>query len=558
MVKTEDTYLSMIEDQSSNSDIITIADLARADAFNLFVVSLRANWESYRNSKDNTIILRRADMDLNWDSFVDKVANDYFFERRFSQFFAQTLLTKLRYTPSVIGYMVIVDTKGTGSGVGVNFTSDENALAMIVESMFEKGGKKVDVVNCDQDNLEKCNGSFYLTFNTIDLSDEEYESLPTITVKRERNNEVMQRPVLARQYYKIYMPWRGFQAMRVARRIAYSPEREASENPAEFQASLDYGLFNPLLHNTLEQARLGVCDPGTCGPRTNFFETSSSNGFDKLCNVQFPVDGAAPDVKSAGAFEIYTPKVNYNLGAQDTTEYYNLFNSLVKGTITNNLSDRENIEQITFTKSLQMIPDGLLGPDYTGINPHKPIVISKITASINGSGTITKKVETITDPSPGVDSFDSVVFKPLYPNSISESAGGLGIFYDSSIKRGIYAREINSNPPYNKLLFNQDNLNQNLKCFELGSDGIQLDLVFQENNPRYSILNNTPKTYVRLIDNYTEFTFPGPLLGSYIDSTTGYIAPFPPNVSPDDDEDPWKCESYGDPSNQYGQACVSP
>ena len=348
--------------------------------------------------------------------------------------------------------------------------------------------------------------------------------------------------------------------MRVARRIAYSPEREISENPAEFVASSDYGLFNPLLHNTLEQARLGVCDPGTCGPRTNFFETSSKNGFAKLCNVPFPVDGAAEGSKSAGAFDIYTPKVNYSLGAQDTTEYYNLFNSLVKKTIKNNLSDRESsLENITFTKSLQMISDGVLvGPDYQGINPYKPIVISKITASINGSGTVTKKAHKNEDPSPGVDSFDSVVFEPLDPNSISESAGGLGIFYSSSIGRGIYAREINSNPPYNKLFFDQENLNQNLKCFELGSDGIQLDLVFQEKNPRYSILNNAPKTYVRLIDNYTEFTFPGPLSGSYIDSFTGYIAPFPSSLSPDDDEDPWQCESYGDPSNQYGQACVSP
>ncbi|MEI8364775.1 MAG: hypothetical protein WCF78_04970, partial [archaeon] len=108
MVKTEDTYLSMIEDQSSNSDIITIADLARADAFNLFVISLRANWEEYRNSKDNTIILRRADMDKNWDSFVDNVAQSYFFERRFSQFFATTILSKLTYTPEVIGYKIEV------------------------------------------------------------------------------------------------------------------------------------------------------------------------------------------------------------------------------------------------------------------------------------------------------------------------------------------------------------------------------------------------------------------------------------------------------------------
>jgi len=557
MVKTEDTYLSMIEDQSSNSDLITIADLVRADAFNLVVVSLRANWESYRDSKDNTIILRREDMDLNWDSFVDKIANDYFFERRFSQFFAQTILNKLRYTPKVIGYDIRVDTKGNSSGTGYNFSSDENALAMIVEAMFEEGGRKIDVVDCNQDSEEKCNGSFYLTFNTINLDDEAYERLPTIAVKREKNNEVMQRPVLARQYYKIYMPWRGFQAMRVARRIAYSPERETSQNPADFQASQDYGLFNPLLHNTLEQARLGVCDPNTCGPRTNFFETSSKNGFDNLCNMPSEVNGDPAGSKSAGVFEIYTPEVYYNLGALDTTEYSYLFNSLVKETIKSNLNDRESSENITFTKSLEMVQDGLLSPDYQGTGIDKPIVISKITASINGSGAITKKAENNTNPSPGIDSINSIIFNPNNPDSISEEAGGLGIFYDSTNGRGMYAREINSTPPYNQLLFSQNILNQNLKCFELGSDGIQLDLIFQENNPRYSILNNAPKTHVRLIDNYTEFTFPVPLSTSYLD-TTGYIEPCPSNLSPNANEAPWTCESYGDPSNPSGKACVSP
>jgi hypothetical protein len=555
MVKTEDTYLSMIEDQSSNSDIITIADLARADAFNLFVVSLRANWENYRNAKDNTIILRRADMDKNWDSFVDMVANDYFFERKFSQFFAQTILNKLYYAPKVIGYDIVVDTKGTGSGVGVNYTSDENALATIVEEMFENAGKKVDVVGCNQDSEDKCNGSFYLTFNTIDLNDEQYEKLPTITVRRERNNEVMQRPVLARQYYKIYMPWRGFQAMRVARRIAYSPEREMSENPGYYEETDDSGLFNPLLHNTLEQARLGVCDPGTCGPRTNFFKTSSSNGFDEQCNIPFEVNGEDIGLLTFDNFEIFTPKVSYNLGAQDQTEYFNLFNSLVKETITNNLNIRENsLENITFTNSLEMTTDASDAPDYTGINIYKPIMIDKINVYINGDGTITKKVETIKDKSPGTKGFDSVAFNPLNHESIADKAGGFGIFYDSINGRSVYASEIGS-VRFPQLYFQE---NTNLRCFELGTEGIQLNLVFKEKNPKYSILNNEPKIYIKLIDSYTEFAFPSDaILNSYLDPV-GYVMQLPDDVSPNGVTNLWECESYGDPNSVEKYACVSP
>jgi len=551
MVKTEDTYLSMIEDQSSNSDIITIADLARADAFNLFVVSLRANWESYRNTTDNTIILRRADMDLNWDSFVNKVANDYFFERRFSQFFAQTLLNKLKYTPSVIGYDIKVDTSGNGSGVGNNYTSDENALATIVESMFVEGGKKIDVVDCNQDSLTNCNGSFYLTFNTIPLSDANYELLPTITVKRQKNNEIMQRPVLARQYYKIYMPWRGFQAMRVARRIAESPVREMDASPVEFDASLDYGLFNPILHNTLEQARLGVCDPGTCGPRTDFFKTSDQSGFDQQCNVPFPVNGVAASQKPVGSnYLINTPAVTYSIG--DTQDKFQaLFVSLVKDTVKNNLSGRENFENITFTQSLEMTADT---PDYTGINPSRPIVVEDINAFINGDGTITKEVTMSGNPAPLIPSIVPVVFDPSLSDSVADKAGGLGIFYDSINQKSVYPSEIQY--PFGGYY----NANRNLRCFELGSEGIQLNLVFKETNPKYSISNNEPKTYIKLVDAYTEFTFPSDTsLNSSLNSFNGYIEPYPPtNISPNNVKDLWKCDSYGDPSNQSGPACVSP
>ena len=557
MVKTEDTYLSMIEDQSSNSDIITIADLARADAFNLFVVSLRANWETYRNSKDNTIILRRADMDKNWDSFVDNVAQSYFFERRFSQFFAQTLLNKLRYTPSVIGYDIIVNTDGNGSGTGINYTSDENALATIVESMFEKAGKKVDVVDCNQDSLDSCNGSFYLTFNTIDLNDEEYEKLPTITVKRERNNEVMQRPVLARQYYKIYMPWRGFQAMRVARRIAYSPDREISLNPADYPSSNDSGLFNPLLHNTLEQARLGVCDPGTCGPRKDFFTTSKETGFAQQCNVVFDVDGADADIKPVTAsLSIVTPKVSYKLG--DLTDKYKLlFDPLVKDTVKENLDNRL-VDEIVFTRSLKLTTDGL-AVDYENVtNPDKPIVIELINTYIDSDGTISKQATRSDDAAPAINnSFPVKVFDPSNPNSIAEAAGGLGIFYDSINGRSVYAREISSSPVYNQPYFNQTPLNQNLKCYELSSEGIQLNLVFKETNPKYSITNTEPKTYIKIVDEYTSFTFPGPALTSSI-SSTGYIEPLPGSMSPNGVTNLWECNSYGDPNATNGFACVSP
>ncbi|MEI8364609.1 MAG: hypothetical protein WCF78_04080, partial [archaeon] len=457
---------------------------------------------------------------------------------------------KLTYTPEVIGYKIEV------SGSGNN--SDENALATVVESMFKEAGNKIDVVDCNQSNIENCNGSFYLTFNTIPLSDEEYEKLPTITVKRERNNEVMQRPVLARQYYKIYMPWRGFQAMRVARRIAYSPDREISFNPADFPSSSDSGLFNPLLHNTLEQARLGVCDPGTCGPRTSFFATSSSNGFAQQCNIPFQVTGPADQV-TAGNSVIIAPAISYKIGDLPSG-YESLFDSLVKETIKQNLNDRENSENITFTKSLEMTTDGLNAAGYTGINPLKPVTIDLIDVYF-GLGRITKDVNKYGDPAPAINYyFPSKVFEPADPNSTRESAGGLGIFYDSVAGRSVYPNEIISDPLYNQLYFNENPDNLNLKCFELSSEGIQLSLVFKETNPKYSISNTEPKTYIKIVDAYTEFTLPSEAsLNSNLANSTGYIEPYPPgNMSPNGVTNLWKCNSYGDPNNSVQPGCISP
>ncbi len=537
MLKTEDTYLSMIEDQSSNSDLITIADLARADAFNSFVISLRVEWENFRNKPDNSINLGREDIDLNWDSFVDKVAKDYFFDRKFNEFFATTLINKLEYTQDVIGYKVKVDSN--------NSTTDPSkTLGAVIGVAFQDAGNKVDVVNCKQESESSCTGSFYFKFSTINLSEENFEYLPTVTVIRFKNNEVIQRPVLSRGLYKIYMPWRGFQAMRVARRIATSPEVEMSENPVLFDIEENLGLFNPLLHNSFEQARLGVCDPGSCAPRTSFFKTVDVDGFNESCSSSYPVEGEEENFFSATSqINIFTPKVDYTLGNVGYDDVISLFNQMVINTVSDNLDSRSGSEGILFTKSLKMYGDALSSYQGPIILPlEKQIIIDRINTKI--SSRATKNITEVL-VNQGISSIELEEFNPSNINSIS---GGLGLFYDEVTKRGKQAYEIDNR--YNDGVLDPAPLeSSNLKCYELDdSTGISYNLIFQETNSKYIVGTNQPKIYINLQDGYSGFTYPSDQQSSFfINTAFGYIEPYPTEIIPDnslDAQNKWMCDDY--------------
>jgi len=545
MLKTEDTYLSMIEDQSSNSDLITIADLARADAFNSFIISLRVEWENFRNKPENNINLTREDMDLNWDSFVDKVAMDYFFERNFNVFFARTLINKLEYTQDVVGYKVQVDSNNSTQ-------NPEQALGNVIGYAFADAGNKIDVVNCSQES-DNCTGSFYFKLSTIGLSDQNFEYLPTVTVIRFKNNEVIQRPVLSRAVYKIYMPWRGFQAMRVARRIAYSSNVEKSENPSLYSLENNYGLFNPRLHNTLEQARLGVCDPNSCAPRSSFFRTVDVDGFEGSCSSSYEVPNGdnASNLIINDAINIFTPKVEYTLGNMSFDDVKGLFNAMIIDTVSDNLDLRSGTGNILFTNSLKM-NGNVLGQGYTGpeIAPtNRQIIINEITTNLSARST-KMEVESLVDYE-----LKNIAFEEFDASTINSISGGLGLFYDNVSKRGKYSYEIDD--AYNDDIFNPAPSSvSNLKCYELDdSTGIVYDLVFKETNPKYIVGIGEPKMYINLYDGYSGFTYSSNQQPSFSIDDYGYIQPFPTELIPNDSDETknqWVCADY-----QIGSKCYA-
>jgi len=533
MIKTEDTYLTMIEDKSSAADLIATADIVRADAYDLFVVSLREKWESYKSIESNPFYISRDLVDMSWDSFVQTMGNEEFFGHGFTTYFAEALINKLKYTMDPVGYKVEISNDGD--------LQDENGFADIVDSMFAEGGYKLDVVGCGTDDND-CIGSFYLTLDARGLSDANFEKLPKVTVLRYKNNEAIERPVLGRQIYRIYMPWRGFQAFRTARRIAHGELVERSCDPAFYKdcpgngVLYDTGLFNPEIHNTLEQARLGICDKTSCGARTDFFATASSNGFERRCNLGNDADLSIavtnPNRNIDGTVISLTgANGNYllhSLGADQKA----LLEEIAENTVKSNLSSpARNSEKLTYGNGLEM----------TGASYGNQIKINSI--QIDSEGRRSKATASpLSTEGPEIGPLSSIVFNLSAGVSTLNQAGGIGLFMQENQVLRAFQIDQSWNNFENNYSPGDDLAQANLQCYELSE--IRLKLKFKETDSRYKVMDdNDVYIYVDLIDSYNTFKFtPNPetigVEGNYGYLTTGST------ISQAVNDTEWSCTSY--------------
>lgn len=564
MIRTEESYLKLLQDQSETSDLITIADLARADAYNRFIVGLRVQWEKYMSSPSNVISLSRDQLDLNWPTFVNKTAVDYFFERNFTSFLASSIVTQLNYTENPAGYSVRCYTN-----VNHEDNTDTALFGSILTQAFDDADNRVDVVNCDQDYEDECIGSFYFTLDTRMLSDENYEKLPIVFVKDIKTQAVIEKPILGRQVYKIYMPWRGFQALRTARRIAFSPEREMSDNPIVYTAENDNGLFNPLFHNILEQARLGICDPYTCAPRTCFFSTPSYDGFGESC--------------SEGPGKISFEECSFSSNDIDISDHLDYtidetkdaFQDLIGTTVEKNLTRRiiEENETLNYRLDKEGNATGLVMICKDSDNNYCDCILENDNSSneslpsicidVSIDQTPTKKVSDSPAPSPfdlpSIKSISQYFVSSTSPTitNVAEGAGGPGLFLDNGFP---YLGHIHWHDLWNNAYdgVSQDANNAFLKCSELRQ--ITYYLVFEERNNKYKISENPIYIYVNLNDVYTPFTYIPNLDELASEDPSNYLVV---NNEPDFSYDPsidnisaWHCSTYEVGAEGSGNICI--
>lgn len=462
MIATEETYIGLIQDQVALSDIITIGDLAKADAFNTFLINLRSAWEESKSTA--TFKIDRKDLDKNWTQYTEDFVKKDFFEKNFAIYFARALYYQLEYKQNPPGY-----------SIAVKKTGDEQQFGEIISQLFLDGGEQVDVIDCDTES-DTCIGSFYLTLDVTKISDENYEKLPIVTVHRYLNNQVIQRPILNKQIYKIYIPWRGFQAFRVVRRIALG-DAEKEDYPA---SSENYnGIFNPEVHNALEQARLGFCDPGTCLPRTSFYQTPNKTGFDEKCknigtqliNNPFP---EVLGVEIEGSFS-YNP-LNLNTTKDTFLEIY------------------KGVFQSHFLQNT--------------VHTDTNLILQNIALDLNIESKRTKTIEDKSTKSP--KDYDLSTFSNM--NDISKNVGGLGLFIENNSTKYIYDK-------YSDWFFGNNNKTVgdssdtseiSFECAEIKYTTVVFEFI--ETDPKYFIKEQyggePVKIKIELVDTYTSFYFP--------------------------------------------------
>ncbi len=524
MVQTEENYLSLIQDQSKTSDLMTIADLSRADAFNIFVVSFRERWAEYRSEPENVVTITRQFATMDWNGFIENYANKIFFDNSFETYFALSVTESLEYTNPPLGYTITIP------------DYNQVELADIIGKAFIASDEKIKVIGCEQAS-DFCIGTLYFKIDTRKLSSTDYEKLPMIVVKRNIDDQVIQRPVFARREYRIYLPWRGFQAMRTVRNFALGVDLEKEENSEYILNNLynSKGFLNPHINYALNSAKVGICDIDSCAPRTDLYKTVTKNGFigaeckapEEVINFQA---NNGNGIIVLGTTINLSDSFDYNL---QTSHIQSIFLDLLETTVKNNLDNRSFIGyegglKLTSENGLSCLNNLTSNYDFE-ICDVKMLSNSKITKNIsekliNFNGSLT----TLTS-----DTFDILFFNKASNLGLSIDAdGNLFNLNDTSV--------INQVPD-----------NQYLRCHTPKKSSLLFE--FNETNPRYILSNETTKIYVKLEDSYSQYSFFDPVPLASLNNN-GYFNLF---TIVDQTSDPgWSCKTY-EAGESGTAACVS-
>jgi len=336
MVNTESNTVSIISDIQEQDEMRALADLARADAVQVFNLNLRRQIEYYLTFSNNALDINYY---TDWKGVQTDFAKTYFggncetvstgtpctIRKELDPSYNPPVLTKqievdsctgeaenCLYSDPVTSDLIPVPSDGTPGKCYVIKCGQQLAtfIAKNIELIlntsrdykdfkisFSTGGQSVfdaketfrkligkiitetvkeekglfeliepdnpettEIEGCSPKKPEKCKG-FYLILDLTKLSPEEYEQLPKIRVSSISTARIVEEPVFPYGKFKIFIPIRLFRVMARAYALAHTP---TATTVAE-----DEGLLSVKIHNTLEELRIGVCDPGKCGYRTD-------------------------------------------------------------------------------------------------------------------------------------------------------------------------------------------------------------------------------------------------------------------------------------------------
>lgn len=269
MTRTERSTTDVINNIEEEQKMLAVADLAKADALQVFNFGIRFAIEEWLTTDsspadgipDNYYLLT-PEVALQpdaWERIKKDFARSHFgigdSGTQLATLASNHLTDLLLQAPDVKGYSIDLPEPNRAE------------LRALLQKVFDESSKSDDffkVVECDG-TIRNCpKGTFYVNLNLKRpedggyLTDAEYEKFPQLTVTNNLTGRVLRQPILPRGNLQIYVPLRLFKG------LAYGLEVTRANGE---------GVFEPTstLHQNVDKSASGICD-SDCSARTNPLE----------------------------------------------------------------------------------------------------------------------------------------------------------------------------------------------------------------------------------------------------------------------------------------------
>src|SRR3989344_3499289 len=341
MISAERSTSDIIGDVEEEQEMQAIADLARADALQAFNLAMRSAIEAHitrdispaEGVPDNQLLLSPEifqeagnDKAAILQKIKEKFTADFFggapnqacvsncgtdsacisackpSGEQFASIAAIYLSTILQRSDDVGQYDISIQS-GTGSA------NIEAEVKPVISKAIEATPEFIEIVGCNG-TLEGCpTGTFYVNLDLTKITDEEYEKLPQIVVKKRTSEggvtgRVLKEPLLPRANLRLYVPLRIFKAIVYSEEIAWRDDGQGI-----FQSSSTF-------KKKMSEMRLGICDGGTsdyvCAPRADVFTIITNSGDDSHVCIGNDRGTLLFTAVIAGLFNSYSDSYNSN------------------------------------------------------------------------------------------------------------------------------------------------------------------------------------------------------------------------------------------------------
>jgi len=306
MIKAERDTADEIARIESSSQLEAVAEMARADALQVFNYSLRKKIEEWLTDPDRGELTLQL-QNKSWNDIKKEFAESKFGGSQSEAFatFTSNALIGIFYTDAHFGnYKISLEGRETlKKGIQDAVLGSMDDFFTVIEC--GTGAEEGDPRYCEK-------GTFYVNLHLENLSQEQYEQLPRLYVIDKATGEELKMIMLPKTTFRIYVPLRFFKAIAETRALMHYPLEETDTQN-------DKGLFSPMIHNMMEEMGLGMCDYGYCAPRTNPFTPPESKSMtEKFC----PGDNQAPEYAQGLITKVdcpydWCPDVSYNANSDD-------------------------------------------------------------------------------------------------------------------------------------------------------------------------------------------------------------------------------------------------